>query len=208
MICVSIIDKNIAKCLEILGKCEMAELRFDKIQSKISDIKKLLDTEIPIIATCRSGFYSDEQRFEILSEAIKNGAAYVDIEIDSAEEYFQKLITVARCCNCKVIISYHNFKETPEENILRNIISQAAKYKPDLIKIVTTAQTFEDAGRIVNLQQQNEKIIAFAMGKCGEISRLQSYKHGAPFIYAAYTRNRKSAKGQLTVDEIKKYFDL
>ena len=206
MICVSIIEKNIAQCVEILGKCKMAELRFDRIHPKISEIKTLLSVKIPIIATCRSGLYSDEQRLEILSEAIKNGATCVDIEIDSAEEYRQKLIATAKCNNCKIIISYHNFSETPDENVLKNIIFQAKKYHPDLIKIATTAQTLADAIRMVDLQKKNRKIIAFAMGERGTFSRLMSYKCGAPFIYAAYNHDSKSADGQLTVDEIKTFF--
>ena len=208
MICVSTIEKNIDKCLKILGQCEMAELRFDCIKPEISEIKKLLSVQIPIIATCRSGFYSDEQRFEILAEAIKNGATYIDIEIESTAEYRRKLTAIANSSNCKIIISYHNFNETPEENVLKEVIAKAKKHKPDLIKIVTTAQTLADAGKVVELQQRNKKIIAFVMGKYGKNSRLMSYEYGAPFIYAAHTHNSKSAEGQLTVDEIKKLFDL
>ena len=207
MICVSIIEKNIDRCLEILGKCEMAELRFDKIQPEISEIKKLLSVEIPIIVTCRSGLYSNEQRFEMLSEAIKNGAAYVDIEIDATEEYRENLIDIANRNNCKVIISYHNFIETPSENVLKKIIEQAEKSNPDLIKIVTTAQSSDVNDVLIALQKQNKKVIAFAMGEHGKISRLQSYNFGSPFIYAAYSQHSKSAEGQLTVDEIKKFFE-
>ena len=207
MICVSIVEKNIDKCLEILKKCEMAELRFDRILPKKSEIKRLLTFKIPIIATCRNGFYNDEQRLEILTEAIKNGATYVDIEIDSTEEYLQKLIVIANCYNCKIIISYHNFIETPDENFLERIIIEAEKYNPYLIKIVTIARTLADVERVIFLQQQKKKIIAFAMGEHGKISRLLSYDCGAPFIYAAYTHDSKSAEGQLTVDEIKKFFE-
>jgi len=208
MICVCIIEKNIDKCLEILKKCEMAELRFDCIQPKISQIKELLSVKIPIIVTCRSGFYNNEQRFEILSEAIKNGATYVDIEIDSPEEYRQKLIDIANCNGCKIIVSYHNFSETPKHKVLQNIITQAQTYNPDLIKIVTTAQNLTEVRMLTNLQKRNEKVIAFAMGKHGAISRIISYDADAPFIYAAHTHDSIAAEGQLTVDDIKKIFDL
>ena len=202
MVCVSIIESKIDKCIEILQQCEMAELRLDKIQPKLSEIQKLLKFDIPIIATCRSEKYNDEQRFEILKIAAKNGAAYIDIEIESTEDYCEKLKEIARKNNCKIIISYHNFEKTPDINELKNIIEQAKKHNADLIKIVTTAQTNNDVIRLLSLYETEKNIIAFAMGELGKSSRIESFKLGAPFIYAAFEEGQESAAGQMSMLQV------
>ncbi|MDR2293509.1 MAG: type I 3-dehydroquinate dehydratase [Prevotellaceae bacterium] len=204
MICVSIIEQNIEKCIEILQKCEMAELRLDKIQPEPNEIKKLVTFKIPVIATCRTGIYDDCKRLELLTVAAKNGAKYIDIELESEENYKKKLGDIARSCNCKIIISYHNFNETPDIDILKNIIAQAKTFKPDFIKIATRALTIDDNSKILSLYKTEKRLIAFAMGELGKESRIKSLEFGAPFIYAACEKRRQSAEGQMTVDEIRK----
>jgi 3-dehydroquinate dehydratase-1 len=182
----------------------MAELRFDKIQPQADEIKKLLNFNIPIIATCRNQKYNDSQRFEILKTAVENGAAYVDIEIESTEEYRKKLTETARKNACKIIISYHNFEETPAIAELKNIVAQAKRHDADLLKIVTTAQNCKDVARILSLYQIEKNIIAFAMGELGKNSRIESFKLGAPFIYAAFEEGSESATGQMTKQQVEK----
>ncbi|MDR0420207.1 MAG: type I 3-dehydroquinate dehydratase, partial [Prevotellaceae bacterium] len=131
MICVSIIEQNIEKCIEILKKCEMAELRLDKIQPNSVELQKLLAFNIPIIATCREGVYSDDERMELLTAAVKNGASHIDIELESNENYRKTLISTAHFYNCKIIISYHNFHETPDVDTLKNIVVHAKTFNPD-----------------------------------------------------------------------------
>jgi 3-dehydroquinate dehydratase type I len=188
----------------MLKKCEMAELRLDKIQPEISEIKKLLAFKIPVIATCRKGIYNDDNRLKMLTVAAENGATYIDIEIESDKTYSKKLIDVAHCNNCKIIISYHNFNETPDIIALKNIIEQAKTFNPDFIKIVTKALAIEDNSTVLSLYETEKKLIAFAMGEYGKKSRRKSFELGAPFIYAAYEKGCESAEGQMTMDEIKK----
>ncbi|MDR1198970.1 MAG: type I 3-dehydroquinate dehydratase [Prevotellaceae bacterium] len=204
MICVSIIEQDIDKCIEILKQCEMAELRLDKIQPGIPELKKLLAFDIPIIATCRAGIYDNDKRLELLTAAIKNGAGYVDIELESDENYRKMLINAADYYNCKIIISYHNFNETPDIDTLKNIVARAKALNPDLIKIVTYAQTADDNSTVLSLYQNESQIVAFAMGESGKESRIRSLMLGSPFIYAACEKGCESAAGQMTVDELKK----
>ncbi|MDR0754840.1 MAG: type I 3-dehydroquinate dehydratase [Prevotellaceae bacterium] len=204
MICVSIIEQDIKKCISILQKCEMAELRLDKIKPEPNEIKKLLMFEIPLIATCRTGIYNDDERLKLLTVAAKNGATYIDIELESDENYRKKLIDVARSFNRKIIISYHNFNETPDIDILKNIISQAGIFNPDFIKIVTRAQKIDDISIILSLYETEKRLIAFSMGELGKKTRIKSLELGAPFIYAACEEGRQSAEGQMTVEELNK----
>jgi 3-dehydroquinate dehydratase type I len=186
----------------------MAELRLDKIQPEPNELKKLLSFKIPVIATCRAGFYNDDKRLELLTIAVKNGATYIDIESESDENYRKTLIDVANLYNCKIIISYHNFDETPDIDILKNIVKQAETFNPAFIKIVTQAQTIDDNSKILSLYKIEKRLIAFAMGELGKESRIESLLLGAPFIYAAYDNGQESAEGQITMNELKKILQL
>ncbi|MDR1552585.1 MAG: type I 3-dehydroquinate dehydratase [Prevotellaceae bacterium] len=208
MICVSIIEQNIEKCIKILEQCEMAELRLDKIQPEPDEIERLLSFKIPVIVTCRAGFYNDDKRLELLTAAAKNGATYIDIELESDENYRKTLIDIAFSYNCKIIISYHNFNETPDVNILENIIRRAQTFNPAFIKIVTQAQTIDDNSKILSLYKIEKRLIAFAMGELGKDSRIESLLLGAPFIYTAYDIGQESAEGQITMNELKKILQL
>jgi 3-dehydroquinate dehydratase type I len=182
----------------------MAELRLDMIQPEPDEIKKLLAFEIPVIATCRSGIYNDDKRLKMLIIAAKNGATYIDIEIESDENYKKQLIDVARSCNCKIIMSYHNFNETPDIETLKTIVTQTKTYNPDFIKIVTKALITDDNSKIFSLYETEKKLIAFTMGELGKKSRIKSLQLGAPFIYAAYKKGQQSAEGQITLNALKK----
>jgi 3-dehydroquinate dehydratase/shikimate dehydrogenase len=49
---------------------------------------------------------SEQDRLHLLQKAIELGADYVDVEYDSINQ-------ISRRNSSKVIISHHNFKETP-----------------------------------------------------------------------------------------------
>ena len=53
MICVAISDNNIEKCLSVLDKVEMAEIRLDLTGFGIIEINRIFSHPTPCIATCR-----------------------------------------------------------------------------------------------------------------------------------------------------------
>ena len=70
----------------------------------------------PVIITCRkygsNPFVKDEtKRIGILKDSVNLGADYIDIEYDAGEKSINALIKNKK--SAKIIVSYHNFKETP-----------------------------------------------------------------------------------------------
>ena len=89
------------------------EIRFDLLEKR--EIDKEIYKNSNIIATCRNGIYSQKEQLEIMKNAVLNGAKYVDFDFElflSAKSYI--LSFLKESTNCKLIISYHNFKETFE----------------------------------------------------------------------------------------------
>ncbi len=208
MICVSLANINY-KNLELkLTSFEMVEVRIDLLDFSNEELNRIFSKQISSIATCRSSKFSDKERLELLKSAIISGANYVDIEIDSPQSYIKELSLFAKQNNCKVILSYHNFEQTPNKIILQEIIDSAKEYNPAYIKIVTKAITKQDASRILSLYETNNNLIAFCMGEIGKISRIASLFLGADFTYASLEKGNETASGQLNYETINEITSL
>ena len=107
----------------------------------------------------------------------------------------------------KLLISWHDFKKTPNFLELKTQMKKMAKFSP-IVKIVTTANTVDDSTHILQLYSKREKtkLIAFAMGDAGRISRILCLNLGSPYTYVSL--GKPVAPGQFSVDEIKKIASL
>ncbi len=182
---------------------DMVELRLDYVASRVN-IRRLLaeraDENCKVIITCRrqedGGKWSgtEEARLLLLREAIAEQVDYIDLEEDIANQ-------IPRYGKTKRIISYHNFRKTPEN--LREIHQQMAQKDPDIIKLATMANDPHDNLRMLETMQESEiPTIAMCMGDIGTPSRILSAKFGAPFSYATFHHERTLAPGQLSFKQM------
>ncbi len=182
---------------------KLVELRLDYVTSKIN-IRRLLaeqdDLDCQVIVTCRrledGGKWSgtEEARQLLLREAIAEEVDYVDIEEDIASR-------IPRFGKTKRIISYHNFRKTPEN--LRELHSEMAQLDPDIVKIATMANDPHDNVRMLEMMQESEiPTVAMCMGDVGTPSRILAAKFGAPFTYATFHHERTLSPGQLSFQQM------
>ena len=177
------------------------EIRLDAIGFDEDEVREVfsLPKRAKTIATCHAELPSQvENAARLLSAAILAGADYVDIPLDFPEESRRWLIGLALNRNCQVILSYHNYNGTDAPERLLQIASQARYEGADIIKVVTTARTPEDAEAVLSLYDHfpPEQLIAFAMGKAGRASRFTAFHKGAPLLYLAPNRSGTTADGQ------------
>ena len=212
MICIPITARSTEDTISEMSsasKCaDIIELRIDYIP-ELQDTERCIEESLksktkPVIVTNRpereGGKFngSEQDRLRLLQKAIDLGADYVDVEYDSIKQ-------IVRRKNSKVIISYHNFKETPQN--LSKIYDDICQHKPDIVKIVTYANDITDNIRIFKLlNTANIPIISFCMGELGHISRILTRKFGGVLTFASLERGKESAPGQLTVDELSKIY--
>lgn len=183
---------------------ELMELRLDWI-ARSPDVHRLLkDRPTPVVVTCRrpqdGGRFrgSDEERLKLLRHAIVDGAEYVDLEADIAGK-------VPRYGKTKRIVSHHDFEQTPDN--LEEIHAQLCKLDPDVVKIVTMANSPRDNVRMLQLVAHADvPTVGFCMGDYGVPSRILCGKYGAPFTYATFSKDRVMAPGQVAFDEMKKLY--
>ena len=184
-----------------------AELRMDLIKPTKEDLIKLLSNKaVSYIATCRLGDFDASQSLELLKCAAKNGADYVDIEIERSEEDIQALKEVCREYSaCKMIVSYHNFDTTPDLDELDNIINEAVRLGADCVKIACQSNSEYDNAKLMSLYVRDENIIAFGMGRIGKITRLACVKCGSPITYIAPDDGTSTAPGQISLADVKSF---
>lgn len=140
-----------------------------------------------------------EKRFAFL-ESFSGGQSLVDLDITSQAEEFDYI--KQHLLELHLIGSYHNYHETPIDEILQETLGQMAAFKPDIVKIATTCQTQVDALRLLEWQQklknQKQRHIVLGMGNQGLITRIFCSLWGNELIFAPLIKNYQTADGQLT----------
>jgi len=139
---------------------------------------------------------------EILNAAIKSGADYIDIELESDAEFRKEIIQSARKYGVEVIISYHNFKGTPARTELERIVNDCREAGADVVKIACLVNRVEDLQNLFKLYEGDRRMVIIGMGKQGVISRIAAPMLGAPFTFAAPGTGQETAPGQISKDKL------
>lgn len=220
-ICVSIAENDLSQALDLAAEsgllADVLEIRLDALKvPEFTPFMGLLPN-VQLLFTCRpewegGGFRgSEEARIELLAAAA-TGAAYVDIELRTAEGLRTSLIKRARQSGAKVIVSWHDFKTTASRQALESILQEQCRSGADLGKIVTTPRDFRDVLRLMSLQELAAEIgfplCAFCMGEIGAISRIATLELGGAMTYAAPNGGRATAPGQLPVASMRRIQEL
>ena len=200
MFCGCIAGKTIQKCISTIKKAQadganLIELRIDYLIKK-EGLKKIISScPLPIIATNRKG----DQK--ILIDAINHGVKYIDMDIN---EINTQVLAFAKKKEIKVILSYHNYEDTPPEKELLNISKTLRQKGADIAKIIATPQSQHDNTVLLSLYSKTDfPLIAFGMGKTGMQTRLDCLAHGALWTYCSVDKN-KTAPGQISLEQAKK----
>jgi 3-dehydroquinate dehydratase type I len=151
---------------------------------------------------------SKEEQLRLLLRAAAGGSSYVDWEFRGEEELPDELASIRE----RVILSYHNFQETPPDNILKSLFNEMAAIRAGMVKVVTLAQEMEDNISLLNLIGQGRKqgleVVAFCLGSLGRISRVACLLVGGAFTYAAFERGAEAAPGQFTLPEMHRLLEM
>jgi 3-dehydroquinate dehydratase I len=200
--CIVISEKNMDKVLSLINTYFLCEIRLDLCQFNEEEIKKIFSQNRNLIATFSDNNLGLYIRIESLKIAIASGATYVDIDYNLDSIYTNELVFMAKEFNTKVIISYHDFIETPDDDELKKIIYTSKFRGADLVKIATFSNSQNDSSRLLNLYKYYSDIIAFGIGEEAKYTRVESMKLGAPFTYVYLGKEiNKIATGQLSLVE-------
>lgn len=222
LICTSILSdsrKSFFDGLEkaISGGSDMAELRIDAFKDayneKFYDI--ISERKLPLIITNRNkenrGLFpgDEESRLNLLKSSLSAKPAFVDIEFFTEAKGRSDIMTTARDNGVGIICSYHDFNGTPSPDGILDIYRDIIKTSPDLVKMVFTPHTNNDALNILEataaLQTERIPFTLFGMGKRGQITRMLGPYLGASLTYCALGPANADSNGlyQLSLENTK-----
>ena len=214
-ICASVAEKTPKRLKQTLTKAlkksDYAEIRFDFLNPNLvpdalqlisKDLRKCVCTLRPVSEGGKfSG--SEKNRISIMKLIAEYNPFLLDIELNSLSKN-KNLQRYLKSTGTDILLSWHNFKQTPDTSVLKKKLAQMKKFSNN-IKIVTMAKSVNDATRVLSLYKNNNtKLIAFSMGNYGRISRILCLFLGSPYTYASL--GKPIAPGQFSVDEVKSIF--
>ncbi len=208
MIFVSLGNLTKVQLLEQVKKYDNVELRLDLLtELSLDDISEVVSAANNVIATCRAGKLSFEERYNILKAAIKAGVNYIDLEYRNDQKVLDRLYQIAREYNCQTIISYHDFDKTPTYMELKHQLEDMLEMKPAYVKLAVATKTNDDIDRLFEMYKvfNAKNIVLIPMTDEFPESRVESVFLGSAFMYVSPDGiNLKIAPGLLSYSEFKK----
>lgn len=210
-ICAAVVNSDLAAIKRVEPLTDLFELRIDLIGGGWHEVAVKLGK--PWIACNRraeeGGRWrgSESERIEVLMSAVELGASIVDIELATPE--VEKVVRdIKGRADC--LLSYHDLKGTPPLAKMREIIENQLAAGASICKVVATARIFADNVAVLQLIRDfpGVKVISFAMGGEGQISRVLCPLVGGYFTYASIGEGRESAAGQITVSHLRKLYRM
>lgn len=195
MICVSLPFVNEEIVGRLVSQGFLVEIRLDLAEDR-SAFCSVIDRYKEVVVTYRDG---DDlaTRAVFFEKAVEYGVAYIDLDITDSE-LIDMLKEGVKSSPTRLILSYHNFGVTPSRGELVDVYVRCRSKGADVVKIVTMVNRVADNAVLMSLYEFSQgDMIAFGMGETGKITRIVAPLLGAPFTYACYSRDRKTAQGQI-----------
>ena len=155
------------------------------------------------------GDASETEYGQIIRALAKQQPNYIDIEFDelASPTDVQKLVNEAHNQRVKVIISHHNFTETPNLETLRFLYYKMHQCGGDMLKVAVMPRTPEDVLTLMSAMHQtsvtiSEQVIGIAMGDLGKVSRLATGVFGGSISYGCL--EEPQAPGQVQVKDLRR----
>ncbi|KAJ8573819.1 hypothetical protein K7X08_010330 [Anisodus acutangulus] len=216
LICAPIMADSVDQMLILMQKAktsgaDLVEVRLDSLKSfnPRSDIDTIIrQCPLPTLFTYRptweGGQYAGDEmsRLDALRLAMELGADYIDVELKAIDE-FNKALHGNKSTKCKLIVSSHNYENTPSSEDLGNLVARIQASGADIVKFATTAQDITDVARVFQITVHSQvPIIAMVMGEKGLMSRILCPKFGGYLTFGTLEVGKVSAPGQPTIENL------
>jgi len=223
LVCLPLVAKTTTELLaeaELLVSLQpdLLEWRIDGF-AQVGDVDSCLDAQkklraaigdIPLIYTCRidleggmAKIDQDSRRALIEAAMAAGGIDLVDIELCNEDDFIAAIRTKATECNVKLILSYHNFTETPDENFIVSKLEAQCKAGADIAKLAVMPKNYTDVLTLLNATNRARNtsvevpIVTMSMGPEGQITRLAGGLFGSDITFAV--GKNASAPGQIPI---------
>jgi 3-dehydroquinate dehydratase-1 len=169
---------------------------------------------IPIIFTRRATHEGGEEiglaeaSVVALYEAVCASGAIdiIDYELSQSAENRAKLRAASRAHDVLMVMSYHNFSNTPTSAELVGKIEEAARQGADIAKVAVMPQEPGDVlvlldATITASRRVQIPLITMSMGPIGAMTRVCGWMYGSALTFAV--GKSSSAPGQIPIEELR-----
>lgn len=149
----------------------------------------------------------DEMNRMVISNKL---ADIVDVELSDGNPSKRELVELAHDNGVKIIMSYHNFEITPEQEFMTEKLQAMRAMGADIIKIAVMPESIHDVYRLMETATYTKEkldipIVAISMGALGAITRISGALYGSDITFGAL--EQASAPGQIPVSDLKRIMD-
>src|SRR6266571_3180951 len=186
------------------------ELRLDALVADISKVECAIPKlRAPLIITARHPLEGGANRLRAherraLLLRFLPSAAYVDIELRS-HRGFRRVLEAAQSSQIPIIISFHDFQNTPSQNQLRAKERAALAVGAGIFKVASRTDRAAQLARLRAFfigEQHALPVSAMGIGKLGRASRIALARFGSVLNYAHLGKTRIA--GQLDLLSLRK----
>ncbi|HIY56714.1 MAG TPA: type I 3-dehydroquinate dehydratase [Candidatus Tetragenococcus pullicola] len=134
----------------------------------------------------------------------------IDVELSRIDFLGREFIKELKDAGVKVILSFHDFEQTPDDPTLIYRIGMMNQFGADIGKIAVMPNNLQDVLRLMGIITKarafNQLPLAvIGMGELGKVTRISGKVTGSILTFAAL--DTPSAPGQFAVDQIKSLID-
>ena len=136
----------------------------------------------------------------------------VDLELANDDEFLHPLMQIARQCGIPVILAFHDFQRTDDNDFLLSKIASMRSHGADIAKIAVMPRTPEDVLRLLHVTAHartlypNLPLITMAMGALGSITRVAGFLFGSDMSFALGQSG--SAPGQIPMEDARQITEM
>jgi 3-dehydroquinate dehydratase I len=193
------------------------EISAGKFVEHLGGLRLVLKRE-PIIFTLRSKAEGGAQeipqdtRRECIIAVLRSGLAdIVDIELSNEPSIQEPVLREARAQGVRILLSAHDFHNTPSNDDLLEKISAMNRLGADIAKIAVMPRTATDVLRLMQVTLEARKcfprlaLCTMSMGSVGAISRIAGFLYGSDMSFAV--GQTASAPGQIPIADARAMVD-
>ena len=130
----------------------------------------------------------------------------IDYELSNAPADLKTLRDVSAANGGTMIMSYHNFQQTPDAATIDSKFAAAEKLGADVAKVAVMPQNEQDVLALLAATDRARQTIAIplismSMGGVGSLSRIMGWVYGSAATFAV--GKSSSAPGQIAIEELR-----
>jgi 3-dehydroquinate dehydratase-1 len=174
---------------------------------------------VPLLLTCRidteGGFQkiNRDMRLNLILDSIKTDYLdMVDIELINDAAFIDSVLDIAKQHDVNVILSYHDFKKTPDENFILERLFYAQNLGADIAKVAVMPNNMKDVLILLNATFKAKAkglkipLVTISMGAKGIATRLMGGVFGSDITFGS--GKKASAPGQVPIDDLRRTLAL